>query len=128
MSGKRMASGPHKSGVQPIRRGVADLGEQREARHHEAGHQNDEYGRPVAGIGEAIVEAADIAFGRERQIAGIELAAVAGRDSVRRCPVHSVEPKDGTRCSAVLLWAMASFLKTKGAASRTAPADRRERR
>src|SRR5581483_3091419 len=67
-----------KKGVQPIRRRVEHLDNERRAAHDEARHQDDEDGGSIARIGEVIVEPARIAARCEAEIAVEQLAAPAG--------------------------------------------------
>src|SRR5262249_59320246 len=47
--------------VQPIRRRIENLHDEREANHDESRDQDHEHGRPIARISEAVVEHANIA-------------------------------------------------------------------
>ena len=60
-------SGSHSAACTQIGRLIDDLGHQRGADHDEAGEEHDEDGGPVAGIGEAIIEPADLAARPQRQ-------------------------------------------------------------
>ena len=77
MSGEQDRERTPQQSVQPVRRRVAHLDDQRRADDDESRHQDDEDGRPVAGIGEVVVETADIAARSEREIAVEQLAATA---------------------------------------------------
>ena len=66
-------------GMQPIRRLIGHLDEQRGADNDETRYQNDEHGGAVTRIGKAVVEAANIAARRQGQIAGEQLATTARR-------------------------------------------------
>jgi hypothetical protein len=46
--------------VDPVRRLILDLGDQRGSHDNGAGDHDDEYGRPVAGVGKAEIEAAHV--------------------------------------------------------------------
>src|ERR1700674_3549715 len=70
-------------GVQPIGWSIEDLDDEGEADDDEAGHQDDEDGGSIPCLGEAVVEAADVAARSKGEIAIEQLAAVAGRAASR---------------------------------------------
>ena len=72
-------SGSHSTRVQPIGRLKLDLGDQRRSDDNGAAEEHDEDRGPVAGIGEAVVEPADLAARPQRQEALEQLAAAATR-------------------------------------------------
>jgi len=74
---KNERQGAPDNGVQPVRRLVEHFDQERRADDDKAGDEDDEDRGPIAGIGEAVVEAADLAAGREGQVAVIQLALVA---------------------------------------------------
>ena len=79
--------------VHPERRLIEDLGEQRRADDDEAGDEHDEDRGPVAGIGEAVIEPADVAARPQRQKALEQLALAA----TRTCARQSGEDRSGKR-------------------------------
>ncbi len=66
-------------GMHPVRRTPDEFDNDGKAHHEKSSDQDHEHRRPVAGIGEAIVEAADIAALREIEKPGKQLAPPATR-------------------------------------------------
>ena len=60
----RRISGHPQQRMDPERRLIERLDDERAADHHEAGENDDEHRRPVAGIDEGVVEPADLAARR----------------------------------------------------------------
>src|SRR5690349_12670846 len=65
--------------MQPERRLVLDLDDERAADHDRTRQHDDEDRRTVAGVDEGVVESAAVAAGCERQEARIELTLAAAR-------------------------------------------------
>ena len=74
--------------MDPIGRVVQDLGNQRGSDHDEAGEKHDEDGRPVARIGEVVVETANVAARPQGQEPLKQLALTATRAGARQSRAH----------------------------------------
>src|SRR5260370_31843257 len=70
--------------VDPVRRLILDLGNQRGSDDDGAGDHNDEYGRPVASIGKAEIEAAHVTLGFQGQEPLKQLSLAAARPSTQK--------------------------------------------
>src|SRR5260370_3248055 len=70
--------------VDPVRRLILDLGNQRGSDDDGAGDHNDEYGRPVASIGKAEIEAAHVTLGFQGQEPLKQLSLAAARTSTQK--------------------------------------------
>src|SRR3990172_9297106 len=81
-----------------IRRRVEHFDNKGGADQQEAGHQDDEDRGPVAGIGEAVIEAANLAAIGQGEIAGEQSAAAAGRAAP-----YDAAPQGGAEGGGVLI-------------------------
>jgi len=70
--------------VDPVRRLILDLSDQGGSHDNGAGEHDDEYGRPVAGVGKAEIEAAHVALGFQGQEPLKQLSLAAARTSTQK--------------------------------------------